>query len=157
MLSLPDINQYSLSEVSSGCLLQLLRYVSGSVRKHSVSIDPLGRCCPHFVAMIMSLLFFLLRETRVCWIFTVRVRSTREGNVLTRVCVSVYTCRGGQVPQPGLDGGGGYHILGLGLGVPQLGLDGGGVTPSQVRGGGYPTQVWMVGGYPGTPPLDRAV
>ena len=37
-------------------------------------------------------------------IFTDRVRSTREGYVLTRVCVS--TPRG--VPQPGPDGGG-YH------------------------------------------------
>ena len=57
------------------------------------------------------------------YLFTDRVLSTREGNVLTRVCVSVHTCGGGEgtpsqvwgAPWPGLDGGG----------VPQPGL----VTP----------------------------
>ena len=63
-------------------------------------------------------------------IITARVRSTREGNVLTPVCVSVHTCGGGY-PIPGLVGEG---------------------TPSQVWLGGTPSQVWL-GGYP-IPGLD---
>ena len=63
-------------------------------------------------------------------IFTARVRSTRGGNVLTRVCVSVHTCRGN--PISGLSGG--YPIPGL-RGYPISGLGG---TPSQVQVGGYP-------------------
>ena len=38
-------------------------------------------------------------------VFTARVRSTREGNVLTPVCVSVHTCRGGYpISGPGRGG-----------------------------------------------------
>ena len=60
----------------------------------------------------------------------------------------------GGVPSPGLDDGrgelphlrsGGYLISGLGWGVPCPGLDGGGYPIP----GGYPSQVWMVEGYPG--------
>ena len=42
---------------------------------------------------------------------------------------------GSRVPHPSLDGGG-YPIPGLGWGLPHP------------RGGGYPSQVWMVGGTP---------
>ena len=59
---------------------------------------------------------------------TTRVRSTREGNVLTRVCVSVYTCWGDP-------------ISGLGRGG----------TPSQVWVGGYP-----ISGLGGVPPPSIA-
>ena len=98
-------------------------------------------------------------------IFTARVRSTREGNVLIRVCVSVHTCRGGGYPISGLGRGvphlrfggypisgcgvphlrsGSYPILGLGVphprsGVPHLRSGG---TPSQVWTGGTPSKVW---------------
>ena len=78
-------------------------------------------------------------------VFTARVRSTREGNVLTPVFVSVHTY-----------GGGGYPISGLGKGG----------TPSQVRVGGYPIsglgrggtpfQVQVGRGYP-IPGLGRGV
>ena len=72
----------------------------------------------------------------------------------------------GGVPQKGLDGG---STPFLGWGVPWPGLDGGDGTPSlgymgtPARSGWWgvpgvpPDQVWMDGGYPGTPhPLDRA-
>ena len=44
--------------------------------------------------------------------FTARVRSTREGNVLTPVCVSVHTCGGGGggVPHPRSGWGGGPRV-----------------------------------------------
>ena len=64
--------------------------------------------------------------------FTDRVRSTREGYVLTRVCPSVIlhsVC-------PHLGGGGGYPS--------QAQLEGG--YSSQVQAGGYPSQVWGGGG-----------
>ena len=108
--------------------------------------------------------------------FTARVRSTREGNVLTRVCVSVHTCGGGGgvphlrsggrvVPHSRSGGGypsqvwlGGYPIPGLGGGYPVPGLGLGG-TPSQVWPGGYPISGWGTQGtpypdleYPGYPP-----
>ena len=50
------------------------------------------------------------------------------GKVIFSVCSDLWG--GGVVPHPGLDGGGG------------------GFTPSQVLGGGYPIQVWMVEGLP---------
>ena len=102
-------------------------------------------------------------------IITTRVRSTREGNVLTRVCVSVHTCGGGRggtpyevwvggYPISGLGRGGtpsqvwvkGYPISGLGRGVPHLRsvrypISGWGVP--QLRSGGYP-----ILGQGGTPP-----
>ena len=58
---------------------------------------------------------------------------TWEGNVLTPVCVSVHTCRGGTTSQVWL---GGYPIPGL--------LGG---TPSRSGWGGTPSQVWL-GGVP---------
>ena len=96
--------------------------------------------------------------TSIYFLVTARVRSTREGNVLTRVFVSVHTCRWG-VP----------HLRsGEGGTSSQVWSAGGGGTSSQVwprgvphpRSGqeGYPryspNQVWM--GYPrnwdGVPP-----
>ena len=67
---------------------------------------------------------------------------TREGNVLTQVCVSVYTCGGGPHPR---SGGGTPTRSGWWGGTPSRS---GGYT-GQVRmvGGGYPSQVWVVGGY----------
>ena len=67
-----------------------------------------------------------------------------EGNNFT-LCVSPHFDGGGQVPQPGLNGGGVYLIPGLRWGVPHPRSEVGG-TPSQVWSGGYPGQVWMVGG-----------
>ena len=101
-------------------------------------------------------------------LFTARVRSTREGYVLTRVCVSVHTCRGRGTPSqvcgwgypiPGLAGGGNpsqvwmvgryYPIPGWAGGTcPRLGRG----TPSQVWVGGYPIPGLDGGGYPGYPP-----
>ena len=75
---------------------------------------------------------------------TARVRSTKEGNVLTRVCVSVHTCGGGRYPISGLGEGGtpsqvwpGVPHLRSGWGVPhpRSGQRG---TPSQVLPVGYP-------------------
>ena len=94
---------------------------------------------------------------------TARVRSTREGNVLTPVCVSVHTCRGG--------GGGAPHLRSGGRGVPHLrisGLGGGGYPipglagvypiPGLAGGGEYPIPGldWADTPQPGTgyPPLD---
>ena len=89
---------------------------------------------------------------------TDRVRSSREGYVLTRVCPSVHNWGRG-VPQPGPDGG-----------IPQPGPDGGGGTPIQPwRGvphpaldkGSTPIQPWMGVHhlrYPPPPPgQDRGV
>ena len=92
--------------------------------------------------LISSKLFF----------FTARVRSTREGNVLTPVCVSVHTCGGGY-PISGLGRGGTPFQVWVGgtpsqvWGVPHLGSGGvphlrSGGTPSQVRG--YPISGWGV-------------
>ena len=65
-------------------------------------------------------------------LFTARVRSTREGYVLTRASVSVHICGGGgEYPIPGPGRWGRYPI--------QL-----------IEGGGTPSQVWM-----GYPPLDE--
>ena len=58
------------------------------------------------------------------------------GKVLCSVCSSVHTLKGGGVPWPGLDGGGGGGTPArCGWGVPLPGFD----------GGVYPGQVWMVG------------
>ena len=76
-------------------------------------------------------------------IITARVRSTREGNIF-----SLFVCshRGGGVPTfwvggvptfPGLDGGGGYLLLGGGYLPSQVWMGGGGYLPSQVWMGGY--------------------
>ena len=53
--------------------------------------------------------------------FTARVRSAREGNVLTPVCVSVHTCRGGY-PIPGLAGEVPHPRSGQGVPHPRSGL-----------------------------------
>ena len=99
-------------------------------------------------------MFVLLFMSKHIYIFTAPVHSTREGNVLTPVCVSVHTCRGGY-PISGSQvwGGGGYPIPGLaGGGVlhPRSGLEG---TLSQVWIGWIPPpKTWD-----GVPPctLDR--
>ena len=83
-------------------------------------------------------------------VITARVRSTREVNVLTPVCVSVHTCEGGGgrgglphlrsggYPIPGLDRGGVPHPR-SGYPPPDMGWD----TPqTQVWLGGIPSQVW---------------
>ena len=76
-------------------------------------------------------------------LFTARVRSTREGNVLTLVCVSVHTCRG-TPPQDLRSGWGGYPIPGLDT-PPDMGWG----TPPR-PGMEYPLhQTWD-----GVPPLD---
>ena len=91
-------------------------------------------------------------------VFTARIRRMEEGTVFS-LFVSSHLDIG--VPQPGVDGWGGYPGQVWMVGgyparsrwwgrVPQPGLDGRGY-PSQVWmvGGRYPSQIWMVGGYPG--------
>ena len=94
-------------------------------------------------------------------LFTARVRSTREGNVLTRVCPSINLSvhRGGGYPYPIMlcnisqnamrQRWGGYPDPGYppGSGTPPGGY------PGQVPPGGYPGQVPPPGGVPrsGTP------
>ena len=85
-------------------------------------------CFDSFSQERVDLVFFPDR-TRYYPLFTARVRSTREGNVLTPVCVSVHTC-----------GGGG--------GTPSQDLRSRGGTPSQVwlgggAGGSTPSQAWI--------------
>ena len=75
-------------------------------------------------------------------LITARVRSTREGNALTPVCVSIHTC-----------GGRGYPISGSqvwGGTLSQVWLGG---TPSQVWMGVTPSQVW-IGQIPPPPTWD---
>ena len=84
-----------------------------------------------------------LHWTVLRYIFTDRVRSTREGYVLTRVCLSVHTWGG--TPARSRRGGGTWP--GPGMGVPHLRY-----PPSDLAGGtpagGYPTS--------GTPLSDLA-
>ena len=75
----------------------------------------------------------------VIYVFTARVRSTREGNINTWECLSVHHQ-------------GGYPVPGLGGGVTppsQVWMVGGGVPyPRSGLWGVYPSQVWMVAGVP---------
>ena len=92
--------------------------------------------------VVLTLNFFF--NCKFLWhLFTTRVRSMREGNVLTRVCVSVHTPKGTPIlsDQRGTSilQNGGYPIL------PVRG-DGGGLTPSQVRKGVPPS--FKTGGTP---------
>ena len=80
-------------------------------------------------------------------IFTDRVRSTREGYVLTRVCPSVCPHLRG-VPWPGPAGGvsGGYPTLGttpsdLAGGVPRWGVPQVPPPPARPGRGGYPISI----------------
>ena len=79
-------------------------------------------------------------------IFTVRVRSTREGNIYTWECLSVHH-GGGGYPIPGLSRGSTPFLV---WGVPHP-MSGWGGTPSQVWVGGVPCP--RCGGYP-IPGLD---
>ena len=105
---------------------------------------PLGQDTPPVSGQAMpQAVYMALIVMRADFLFTDRVRSTREGYVLTRVCLSVHTWGGTVVrfsqwgvPKPG-PGGGGYPS--------QLQLVGGYL--SQVQAGGYPSQV-QTGGYP---------
>ena len=108
-------------------------------------------------------------------IITARMQRMGEGNIFT-LCVSPHLDWGGGTPSqvwtgggyliPGLDREVPHHRSGLGFPIPGLGKRG---TPCQVWTGstpGYPparsgwwgvprvspSQVWMVGGYPGVPP-----
>ena len=71
-------------------------------------------------------------------LITARVRTTREGNVLTRVCLSVH-------------GGYPYPIMLCNITQNAMGQPGG--VPCQVQLGGVPCQVQsggtLAGGYPG--------
>ena len=67
---------------------------------------------------------------------TAGVRSTREGTVLTGVCL--LTLGGGGLPHPRSGWWGGYPIPGVGGGVPHPGSGWWGGTPFQVWVGGYP-------------------
>ena len=81
-------------------------------------------------------------------IFTDRVRSTREGYVLTRVCPCIHppsvclsTPGGGGVLHPGPDGGGGVPWPGPGRGVPMPRGHSTSGTPGQTWPGGTPARV----------------
>ena len=65
-------------------------------------------------------------------IFTARIRRMREGSVLTLSTIS----------------GGGTPSQVCGWGVPHPRSVGGYPVPGLDGGGGYPSQVWMVGGTP---------
>ena len=94
---------------------------------------------------------------------TDRVRSTREGYVLTRVCPSVHNRGGGGTPAR--SNWGVLQLAGGGAGrVPQPGSVEGVGYPSRVQmgrypgqvhpgGGGYPGQVWRGIPWPGLIPL----
>ena len=91
----------------------------------------------------MGLVFFFVFWERSPFIFTARVRSTREGTVFTGVCL--FTSWGG---------GGGTHFPGPGRGDYYLARGGGGGTTLRCGGGGVlpTTSMWgsttsMWGGY----------
>ena len=97
-----------------------------------------------------------------CSIITACIPSTREGNVLTQVCVSVHTFEGGGVPY--LRSGGYHGHAGLGWGYPIPGLDRGyplarsgwwGVPQSGLDGGDTQSHVWTGGTLPGNAGLDH--
>ena len=132
---------------------------------------------------IRSIVTYRVRSTRREVIFTDRVRSTREGYVLIRVCPSVSpqgtsTWPGG-VPQSGLMGGGlpqpgpaagwypsqvqwwGVPWPGPARGISQPGLTAVGTLARPSLGGGYPTwlmghpQPGLIGGTQGGVPCSR--
>ena len=70
----------------------------------------------------------------VCFVFTARVRSTREGNVFS-LSVSPHLGGGGVSTFPGPGGGGGTYS--------QVWMGG---VPTFPGPGGVPTQVWIGGG-----------
>ena len=95
--------------------------------------------------------------------FTARIRKMTGGYIFSLSTLvgagggTSISHLGGGYPISGLGGGyphprvqvGGYPIPGLGRGVSLPG-PGGGVP--HLKSGGTPSQVWMVGGYPGYPP-----
>ena len=85
----------------------------------------------HKYLVILSALVFVALNN----VITARVRSTREGNVLTRVCPSV--CPQGGYP---------YPIMLCNISQNAMGQLGG--VPCQVQLGGYPARS-SPGGYPG--------
>ena len=95
-------------------------------QKHKVEINI---CQTLLYPLLITVTQFGRKCILICFL-TARVRSTREGNVLTRVCVSVHNCGGGGLSHPRSGG-----------------------TQSQV--GGTPSQVWGVphpmSGVGGTP------
>ena len=79
-------------------------------------------------------------------IITARVRSTREGNVLTPVCVSVHTFGGGGWSQVQV-GGGVSGLRFFGEGGPKSQIFGGRGDPGlRFWGGGPRSQVFFLGG-----------
>ena len=88
--------------------------------------------------------------TPECFILTTHIRRMGEGNVFTRVCLSVHTCRGvphpadGGYPIPGLDGGTQSKVWMGGTFIP--GPDGRLPHPADR---GTPIQDYDQGGTPG--------
>ena len=85
------------------------------------------------------------------YFFTARVRSTREGNVLTPVCVSVHTFGGGSQVQVGGSQvsdfqGGGVPGFRFWEGGPRSQIFGGGGSQVSDFGGGPRSQI--LGGVP---------
>ena len=101
-------------------------------------------------------------ELLLLQLITARVRSMREGNVLTRICVSVHTCGGKGTPSqvwgrgvphlPPTMTGWGTHPIDLGWGTPDLRwgtppeMEQG--TPPEMEQGTHPT-------WDGVPPYLR--
>ena len=85
---------------------------------------------------------------------TDRVRSTREGYVLTRVCLSVHTWGG--TPARSRRGGGYPSQVQVGGYPSQVQAGGGGVPQPGPGKGGCPSQVQVGGPHLGYPPSDLA-
>ena len=91
----------------------------------------------HHTVGLRNSYFITMERLQIIFLFTHHVRTTRKGNVFSRVCMSVYSQGGGQVH--GLEGGGGRvrsMVRGMGCQIHDQGIGSMVLRKGQIHGQG---------------------